>query len=159
MAAWHRGDIDGAYTWEPSLSNLNNRIKLADSAGLAKQGRLTANVTLATNRFIKQHPKVLRAFVNCLGQTHDTYRADPNGVYHSTAASLKLTPQETRKQIGSAKWVPSRRIANFTDTTFTKQFYAACQFMCDQQTLNSHPTYQDCCRFLTSEFMSREEAS
>jgi taurine transport system substrate-binding protein len=159
VAAWHRGDIDGAYTWEPSLSNLNQRVKLADSQNLARQGRLTANVTLASNRFIKQHPQVLRAFVNCLARIHDDYRHDPQMVYRSTAANLKLSPQATKKQIGTARWVPSRQMAAFTDTTFTKQFYAACQFMCDQQTLNSTPSYADCCRFVTSEFMPREGLS
>jgi taurine transport system substrate-binding protein len=64
VAAWNRGDIDGAYTWEPSLSNLAGQKKLIDSQKMAKDGHLTANVTLATDRFINSQPQALQCFVD-----------------------------------------------------------------------------------------------
>lgn len=153
VAAWNRGDIDGAYTWEPSLSNLVNRTKLMDSEELSRQGYLTANVTLATNQFIKKHPTILRAFIACLSKVHDNYHHNPKTIYKSTANALGLTAKETKKQIGTATWVPSDKMKHFTNQIFRKQFFSACQFMCNQQLLNSQPTYEECCQFITSRFM------
>ena len=53
VAAWQRGDIDGAYTWEPSLSALTDGKVMINSRSMAQRGYLTANVTLATNSFMR----------------------------------------------------------------------------------------------------------
>lgn len=78
-AAWERGDIDGAYIWDPVL----NQIKagggevLADSADVAEWGGPTFDAWIVRKEFAEQHPEIVTAFVNVTGEITDAYLADP----------------------------------------------------------------------------------
>lgn len=152
VAAWRRGDIDGAYTWEPSLSNLTHATTLTDSRAMAQTGHLTANVTLATNQFQQQHPQALRWVLRTWGAMHTLKHTDPAQIERVTGRFLGQTPQQARVQIGTARWVAPQKMATFMTREFTPQFNTACQFMGRQQTLNSRPTLTDCHRFVTAQY-------
>lgn len=157
VAAWRRGDIDGTYTWEPSLSNLTNSHTLIDSTTLADEGHLTANVTLASNAFIQQHPKVLRAVLHTLGQAHDLYHSEPQKIYQSTAGNIGLSTAEAKTQIGTSKWIPAQQMGTFTHHVFQQQFYNTCAFMWHQQTLSNAPSMAECRKFCDWRLMDQAE--
>lgn len=77
-AAWARGDIDGAYVWEPVLGKLqkDGRV-LAGSADLAQWGAPTYDIWIVRKDFARQNPEFLRQFVKVSAQAVKTYNDNP----------------------------------------------------------------------------------
>lgn len=157
VAAWKRGDIDGAYTWEPSLSELDHARRLTDSAQLAQEHHLTANITLATTTFIKQQPEVLKTILHCLNDVHIESQHQRQQIYQAAAANLQLNPATVKKQIGTSRWLASRKQRQFMQSTFTQQFYQTSRFMWQQQTLSQPVSYQTCQDFIDNQFVPKEQ--
>jgi taurine transport system substrate-binding protein len=63
VAAYNRGDLDGAFVWDPALSELKkNGTVLLTSKQVAEAGAPTFNAWVATAKFIKEDPAFLKAF-------------------------------------------------------------------------------------------------
>ena len=79
-AAWERGDLDGAYVWDPVLSELKKSGKvLATSADVAEWGGPTFDAWIVSKKFAEEHPDVVTAFVKVTGDATAAYRANPDG--------------------------------------------------------------------------------
>ena len=77
-AAWERGDIDGAYVWDPVLAQLKKSGKvLATSADVAEWGGPTFDAWIVSKKFAEEHPDVVTAFVKVTGDATAAYRANP----------------------------------------------------------------------------------
>ncbi|MBB3808539.1 taurine transport system substrate-binding protein [Pseudochelatococcus contaminans] len=77
-AAWSRGDIDGAYTWDPALSKAKESGKVLISSGeLAKLGAPTFDVWLVRKDFAEKHPEVVAKFAEVTLQSLADYTKDP----------------------------------------------------------------------------------
>ncbi|MFM5558139.1 taurine ABC transporter substrate-binding protein [Aeromonas rivipollensis] len=78
IAAWQRGDIDGAYVWAPALNQLTKEGKvLTDSARVGEWGAPTLDVWVVRKDFAKAHPEVVQAFVNSTLAAQRDYLANP----------------------------------------------------------------------------------
>jgi taurine transport system substrate-binding protein len=63
VAAYNRGDIDGAFVWDPALTELKKTGKvLVTSKEVAEKGAPTFSAWVATGAFAKEHPEFLKAF-------------------------------------------------------------------------------------------------
>jgi taurine transport system substrate-binding protein len=90
-AAWERGDIDGAYVWDPVLTQLKkNGTVLADSADVAKWGGPTFDAWIVSKKFAEQHPDVVTAFVKVTGDATAAYRANPDAWSASSPEAEKI---------------------------------------------------------------------
>ncbi|WP_421220519.1 taurine ABC transporter substrate-binding protein [Aeromonas enteropelogenes] len=79
IAAWQRGDIDGAYVWAPALNELRKEGKvLTDSAQVGKWGAPTLDVWVVRKEFAKAHPGVVQAFVDSTLAAQRDYLANPD---------------------------------------------------------------------------------
>lgn len=78
-AAWERGDIDGAYIWDPVLNQIKNAggAVLADSADVAAWGGPTFDAWIVRKDYAEQHPDIVKAFVKVTGDATDAYLANP----------------------------------------------------------------------------------
>lgn len=91
-AAWERGDIDGAYIWDPVL----NQIKttggkvLADSADVAGWGGPTFDAWIVRKDYAEKHPEIVTAFVKVTGAATDAYLADPAAWGPDSAEAKKI---------------------------------------------------------------------
>lgn len=153
VAAWRRGDIDAAYTWEPSLSNLNDAKTITSSKKMAASNYLTANVMLATNQFRNKHPELLTKCLTILGKEHRYYNQNPEQTYQLTGRYLDISSTEAKKQVGESQWLDPVELKQFMNNQFTDQFYQTCLFMGKQQTLNSKPTLNECCKFIDANYI------
>lgn len=90
-AAWERGDIDGAYVWDPVLTQLKkNGTVLADSADVAKWGGPTFDAWIVSKKFAEQHPDVVTAFVKVTGDATAAYHANPDAWSASSPEAEKI---------------------------------------------------------------------
>ena len=90
-AAWQRGDIDGAYVWDPVLTELKkNGSVLATSADVAKWGGPTFDAWIVSKKFAEEHPDVVTGFVKVTGDAYAAYRANPEGWNAASAEAEKI---------------------------------------------------------------------
>ncbi len=77
-AAWQRGDIDGAYVWDPVLSEIKKTATvLATSSDVAKWGGPTFDAWIVSKKFAEEHPEIVTGFVKVTGDAYADYRAQP----------------------------------------------------------------------------------
>ncbi|MEE3651055.1 MULTISPECIES: taurine ABC transporter substrate-binding protein [unclassified Brenneria] len=77
-AAWQRGDIDAAYTWDPALGVAKSSGDVLISSGdLANLGAPTFDVWLVRKDFAEKHPQAAKAFANVTQDAYTRYRQDP----------------------------------------------------------------------------------
>lgn len=79
IAAWQRGDIDGAYVWAPAVNELEkDGTVLTDSAQVGKWGAPTLDVWVVRKDFARQHPDVVAAFAKSALAAQKGYIDNPD---------------------------------------------------------------------------------
>ncbi len=98
-AAWERGDIDGAYVWDPVLAQLKKSGKvLATSADVAEWGGPTFDAWIVSKKFAEEHPDVVTAFVKVTGDATAAYRAKPESWNATSPEAEKIARLTGAKQ-------------------------------------------------------------
>jgi taurine transport system substrate-binding protein len=78
VAAWQRGDIDGAYVWAPAVNELEKEGHvLTDSSQVGQWGSPTLDVWVVRKDFAQQHPEVVTAFARSAIDAQQAYLAQP----------------------------------------------------------------------------------
>lgn len=79
IAAWQRGDIDGAYVWAPAVNELEKAGKvLTDSAEVGSWGSPTLDVWVVRKDFAQQHPEIVTAFARSALDAQQAYLNSPD---------------------------------------------------------------------------------
>ncbi|MDZ7834925.1 MAG: ABC transporter substrate-binding protein [Alkalibacterium sp.] len=106
VAAWERGDIDAAYTWQPSLGKLlEDGEVLISSAEVAEKGHKTANVLLTRKAFSEQHPEVVADFVEATIAGGEVYRQDQEEAAQIVSESLEIDAEDALSQMEGSLWL------------------------------------------------------
>lgn len=161
VAAWQRGDIDGAYTWEPSLSYLRETGQvLVTSADLAAQGIVTCNIELANKTFADAHPDLVALYLSCLVQAGDLYRAQPEQAGAAMARHLEISQEEAKIQAQGSLWLTPEAMLSqdYMGRTgnpgaFHEIFYETGAFLVDQGKVARAPDLDEVHRFINSHYL------
>ncbi|WP_393969154.1 taurine ABC transporter substrate-binding protein [Kluyvera intermedia] len=79
IAAWQRGDIDGAYVWAPAVNELEkDGTVLTDSAKVGEWGAPTLDVWVVRKDFAEKHPEVVKAFAKSAIDAQRGYIDNPD---------------------------------------------------------------------------------
>ena len=80
-AAWTRGDIDGAYVWDPVLTQIKTSggKVIVDSAQVAQWGSPTFDAWIVRKEFADAHPDIVTAFVKVTADAYKAYLDNPAG--------------------------------------------------------------------------------
>lgn len=106
VAAWERGDLDAAYTWEPTLSQIQASGKtLITSEDLADHGIITANVRLVHSDFAEKHPDLVVNLIDALSKAGQLYKNDPSRAIGAAADYIGIDFEEAKKQIEGTSWL------------------------------------------------------
>ncbi|MFP2238420.1 taurine ABC transporter substrate-binding protein [Pseudescherichia vulneris] len=91
VAAWQRGDIDGAYVWAPAVNALEkDGTVLTDSAKVGQWGAPTLDVWVVRKDFAQQHPEVVKAFARSAIEAQRPYIDNPDSWLQQQANLQKL---------------------------------------------------------------------
>jgi taurine transport system substrate-binding protein len=94
-AAWTRGDIHGAYVWEPALGRIKeNGTVLATSSDVAKWGSPTFDLWVARKDFAAKNPAFLSQFAQVSVAAYEGFRANPEA-YLANAGNLQKIARVT----------------------------------------------------------------
>ena len=90
-AAWTRGDIHGAYVWEPALGRIKESgTVLATSADVAQWGAPTFDLWVARKPFADKNAAFLRQFAKVSVSAYEAFRANPDGFIGDAANLQKI---------------------------------------------------------------------
>lgn len=91
-AAWQRGDIDGAYVWEPALSKAKaSGHVLVDSKQVGEWGAPTYDLWVVRKDFAEKNPEFLKAFVKTSLKQVDSYNANPKAFIENAENIQKIS--------------------------------------------------------------------
>lgn len=88
-AAWARGDIDGAFVWDPVLANMKESggHAILSSAEVGKMGAPTFDAIAVNGEWAAAHKDFVMAFVRELAKSDAAYKADPKAYLAGDAAA------------------------------------------------------------------------
>ncbi|WP_461205779.1 taurine ABC transporter substrate-binding protein [Clostridium sp. DL1XJH146] len=105
VAAWERGDIKAAYTWQPSLGELlEDGTMLVSSEDMAEKGYITANVEVVRKEFAEKYPDLVGDYIACLTEAGDIYREDPEKAAEIIAEELEIEQEDALLQMRGSIW-------------------------------------------------------
>jgi taurine transport system substrate-binding protein len=101
LAAWQRGDIDAAYVWTPTLTELAAKggKVLVTSRQIAEQGKPTADLGVVTDAFAAKHPEIVDAWLRAEDEAVKLAKSDPAKAAAAIGAELNLRPADAQKQL------------------------------------------------------------
>ena len=161
VAAWERGDIDAAYTWQPSLGSLlENGDMLVSSEQVAAMGHQTANVLLARKGFTEQHPELTADFIAALIAGGNLYRENPEQAAAIVAVPLGITAENALGQMQGSIWLtPEEEISEAymgtseTAGDFSKVMKATADFLLEQGSITESPSQEEFDAFINPKYI------
>ncbi|SFO46980.1 taurine transport system substrate-binding protein [Pseudobutyrivibrio sp. JW11] len=113
LAAWQRGDIDGAYVWTPVLGEIEATGNvLVSSADLAEDGIITADLTTANKEFAKKYPTLVTGFVEIQTKAYDIIANKRDVAVKDLVANLQISEEEANNQLDGSVWIaPSEQVS------------------------------------------------
>jgi taurine transport system substrate-binding protein len=107
LAAWNRGDIDGAYVWQPLQTNLIHAdgSVLISSKEVAKQGSITGEFGIVHKDFASKYPNVVKGYISTLNESVNYYHKNPEKSAELLAKELNLTPKQSLKTMQQLTWL------------------------------------------------------
>ena len=114
VAAWKRGDIDGAFVWDPALTELKKDGKVLLTSGeVAKRGAPTFSAIVATGPFLQEHPDFITQYADLVDGYFRSYATD-TAAWSADSENVKLisnlqggTPENVVEQLKATVGVPT----------------------------------------------------
>ena len=146
-AAWQRGDIDGAYVWEPTLSSLLEDGKiLLSSEDMAKQGVITANVEVVRKEFAEEHPDLVVKYIKALNEGISLYKDNKDEAIETISSALNITKEDAQGQRAGSIWLSGEEQldSEYFGTSdskgdLVKSVIDTAKFLYDQKSIDSLP--------------------
>ncbi|MBF7096222.1 taurine ABC transporter substrate-binding protein [Alkalibacter mobilis] len=150
VAAWERGDVVAAYTWQPSLAELlKNGKMIVSSQDMADQGYITANVELVRKGFSQKYPELVAEFILALSEAGDIYRNDNQKGAQIVAEDLEITVDDALMQMSGSLWKTPQELLGdeYFGTTGNPGNFAVimkdtADFLQDQESIDQAPTQE-----------------
>jgi taurine transport system substrate-binding protein len=131
-AAWSRGDIDGAYVWNPNLAKIvkDGGHVLVSSEDLAKEGKTTYDLAVVTKDFAGKYPDAVKTWVAQQDKAVKLYRSDPDAAATAVGAELNLSKDEVLPQMKDLIFLDAAEQAgaDYLGGGLAKNLFAAAQF-------------------------------
>jgi len=135
-AAWSRGDIDGAYVWNPNLAKIkaSGGHVLITSADLAKKGQTTYDLGVASNKFLDAYPDVANLWAKAQDQAVQLIQDNPDDAAQIIGTELNISTDEAKAQLGDLIFVRAKEQAgpDYLGGKLAENLLAAAQFNKEQ---------------------------
>lgn len=104
-AAWQNEQIDAAYIWEPTLSELENQVLLCTSTDMADAGYMTSNVELVRTEFMEQNPELVAGYIRALAKAVDMYQSNTDEAVATIVDALEISEEDAKSQMSGSVWL------------------------------------------------------
>ncbi|HUF56708.1 MAG TPA: taurine ABC transporter substrate-binding protein [Thermohalobaculum sp.] len=156
-AAWDRGDIDGAFVWDPALGRIKESGEVLITSGeLAELGKATFDGMIVTTEFADNNAEFMCQFVSILADADAAYRDNPEdfgpdsenaqkivdlagGEASQVSSVLELYDFPTMEEQASDTW-----LGGGEDTGAAAALRATSEFLLEQKQIEALlPSYAD----------------
>lgn len=107
-AAWQNGQIDAAYVWEPTLSEMENSVVLCTSEDMAEAGYMTSNVELVRTKFMEENPELVEGYIRALNKAVEMYQENNDEAVATIAKALELSTEDAKGQMSGSTWLNAK---------------------------------------------------
>jgi len=112
-ASWKRGDIDAAYAWEPTLSNLLKDGKtIISSKDMAQKGVVTSNVEVVRREFAGKYPNIVTKYIKAVNKSVKLYNENQVEAGKTISDALEIPQEEALKQMKGSIWLTAEEQLN-----------------------------------------------
>ncbi len=103
LAAWHRGDIDGSFIWEPTLAKMLEAggEVLIYSRKLAEAGYLTGDITVVRKGFAEKYPDLVVQYLAAEIKAVELYNTDRDAAAQAVSNQFDIPREEALRQMSS----------------------------------------------------------
>lgn len=111
--AWRKKSIDAAYIWQPTQQRLlddGGRVVI-DSSQLARRGRFTADLGVASGNLIKSAPDVVQTWVAQQNRAVALIQRDPAAAAKAIGAELGISDREARQEMAGYTYLTASQQA------------------------------------------------
>lgn len=107
LAAWKKGDINGGFVWQPTLSKMIEAkgTVLVSAKQLAEKGIVTADLGVVSEDFAAAYPDFLNGYVGALNEATQRYRDDPEAAAKAISAEIGRSPEESLSVMDELVWL------------------------------------------------------
>ena len=100
-SAWERGDIDVAYTWNPTLTNIANRDGkvILTAADLAEADHQTINFHIVSTKFAEENPDAVVNYVRALAKANGLYESSKEEAQQIVSEYLEMDLDVVEQQM------------------------------------------------------------
>lgn len=145
LAAWQRGDIDAAYTWQPGLTKLyKDGKKLISSKDLALKAAPTSNINVVRKEFGEKYPQIVSLYIKELIRAQNEFKTNPNAAGEKWATALQIDKASAIKQANEIVWITPKELlsSKYLGTStkkgdYAKSLKAVGDFLVDQKALST----------------------
>ncbi|MGC0416248.1 glycine betaine ABC transporter substrate-binding protein [Embleya sp. AB8] len=147
LAAWQRGDIDGAYVWTPTLAELRKSGDvLVTSRQLAEQGKATADLAVVRKEFADRYPTTVQTWIKEQDRAVGLIREKPDEAAGAIGAELNLPADQAKAQIAELVLLDAtqQKSAQYLGTpatpgAFAQNLLGAAEFLKGQGKIDAVP--------------------
>lgn len=106
VAAWKRGDIDGAYVWGPFSHQLEAEggKQIFATRDLQKDGVLVFNNFAVRKEFAEKYPEIVVKFLRVVQDKVDQYKKDPEAASQAIAKHLDIPVDTARSTLAGLEY-------------------------------------------------------
>jgi len=145
LEAFLKGDIDGAFTWDPIVTNMKNNggVMLTNSRELADRGYAVVDVDIVRTEFAERYPDVVGAYVRTMDRAVALYRSDPKAAGAAMARFTGMTAEECLAQAAGSVWltVSEQRSMRWAGSSALGTImYSTAQFLYEQGSISEEPS-------------------
>jgi len=158
-AAFIRGDIDGAYTWEPNVSRMinNGGVMLVNSGELADRGYPIMDLSVVRTEFAQKYPALVSAYVRAMDRAVALSRSDPQAAARIMSGYLGLTVEECLKSLKGNTWLSAseQRELRWTGSSapVVNVLFDTSKFLYKQGDISKEPTSELFQRAVTGRYL------
>lgn len=157
VAMWERGDIEGAYTWQPSLGSILDAdgTMIFSSEDAEEIGAMTATIHVVRKKYADEHPDAVKELVDTFVKAQKAYEADPDKVIADVADALEMEEDMCKTTIEGYRWISKEDQAseNYLGGKFAESLKDTADFLESQGSITTAPELSDFENSITNEFV------
>ena len=142
VAAWMRGDIDAAYTWNPALAEMvsDGGNVIVTSGEVGDMGYPVADFAVESNAFAEAYPDYVVKYLQALDKATTLLHEDQDTAYGIIAEAFESTPEDISTQMTDTYLTGEELMgADYMGGGFADSLYKVAQFLFEQEQIPELP--------------------
>jgi len=157
--AFIQGNIDGAFIWNPNVTNMKNNggVMLTNARELADRGYATMCVAVVRTEFAEKYPGLVSAYVRTMDRAVALYRSDPKTAGAAMVRFTGLTEEECLEQAAGSVWLTVNEQKGMRwagSSALANIMYSTAQFLYEQGNIAQPPTIELFQKAVTNRYLT-----